>query len=73
MFYEIGARVIVNMRNLSPDFIPPSPWPEAPATVIENPSPGIYNVRLDEAIGGCDILMDLGEDRLMPYPQSFES
>ena len=70
--YEIGDRVIVNMRNLNPDAIPPSPWPEARGTVIENPSPGIYNVRLDDAIEGCDILMDLGEDRLMPYAPPFE-
>lgn len=72
MLYEIGDRVIVNMRNLNPDLIPSSPWAEAPGTVIENPSPGIYNVRLDDPIGGCDILMDLGEDRLMPYPPPFE-
>jgi hypothetical protein len=72
MSYEIGDRVVVNMRNLNPDLIPPSPWPEAPGTVIENPSPGIYNVRLDDPTGGYDILMDLGEDRLMPYPAYFE-
>jgi hypothetical protein len=71
MAYEIGNRVIVNMRNLNPDLIPPSPWPEARGTVIENPSPGLYHVRLDESIGGFDILMDLGEDRLMPYPFPF--
>lgn len=70
--YEIGDRVIVNMRNLNPDFIPPSACLEASGTVIENPSPGIYNVRLDDAIEGFDILMDLGEDRLMPYPPPFE-
>jgi hypothetical protein len=70
--YEIGDRVIVNMHNLNPDLIPPSACLEAPATVIENPSPGIYNVRLDASIEGFDILMDLGEDRLMPYPPPFE-
>ena len=70
--YEIGDRVIVNMRNLNPDAIPPSPRPEARGTVIENPSPGIYNVRLDDAIEGFEVLMDLGEDRLMPYAPPFE-
>ena len=72
MSYEIGDRVIVNMRNLNPDLIRPLRLPEVRATVIENPSPGIYHVRLDDAIDGCDILMDLGEDRLMPYPSRFE-
>jgi len=71
MSYEIGDRVIVNMRNLNPDLIPSSPWPEARGTVIENPSPGIYHVRLDDFIEGFDILMDLGEDRLMPDPPPF--
>jgi hypothetical protein len=70
--YEIGDRVIVNMRNLNPDLIPPSLSPEVRGTVIENPSPGIYHVRLDDSIEGYDILMDLGEDRLMPYPLPFE-
>ncbi len=64
--YEIGDRVVVNLRNLNPDLIPASPRPQAPGTVIGNPSPGIYNVRLDDSIEGFDILMDLGEDRLMP-------
>jgi hypothetical protein len=72
MAYEIGDRVIVNMRNLNPDLIPPSLSPEVRATVIENPSPGIYHVRLDDAVRGCDILMELSEDRLMPYPPPFE-
>ena len=65
--YEIGDRVIVNMRNLNPDLAPLTPWPQAPGTVIENPSPGLYHVRLDDSINGFDILVDLGEDRLMPY------
>ena len=50
MSYEIGDRVIVNMRNLNPDLIPPSLSPEVRGTVIENPSPGIYHVRLDDSI-----------------------
>jgi len=72
MSYEIGDRVIVNLRNLNPDLIPPLPWPEVPGTVIENPRPGIYHVRLDDSIEVFDILMDLGEDRLMPYSLPFE-
>ena len=68
--YSIGDRVIVNMRDLNPDLIPDSPWPEVPATVIENPTLGIYHVRLDGSIAGFDILMDLGEDRLKPHPGS---
>jgi hypothetical protein len=72
MSYEIGDRVIVNMRNLNPELISPSLAPEVRGTVIENPSRGIYHVQLDESIDGCDILMDLGEDRLMPYPSPFE-
>ncbi len=72
MFYQIGDRVIVNMRNLNPDLIPPSLSAAVRGTVIENPSPGLYHVRLDAFIEGCDILMDLGEDRLMPYPPPFQ-
>ena len=67
MPFKIGSRVIANMRNLNPDFVPSSRWPEAPGTVIENPRPGIYHVRLDAPIENLDTLMDLGEDRLMPY------
>ena len=66
--YNIGDRVIVNMRDLNPDSIPASPWPEVPGTVIESPTLGLYHVRLDGAVDGADILMDLGEDRLKPYP-----
>jgi hypothetical protein len=72
MSYEIGDRVIVNMRNLNPDLIPPASSSEVRGTVIENPSPGLYHVRLDDSIEGCDILIDLGEDRLMPYPPPFD-
>jgi hypothetical protein len=70
--YEIGDRVIVNMRNLNPEVIPPSPSAEVRGTVIENPSPGLYHVRLDDSIEGCDMLMELGEDRLMTYPPPFK-
>jgi hypothetical protein len=65
MPYAIGDRVIVNMRNLNPDWIPASPAAEVRGTVIENPTLGLYHVRLDDRIAGSDILMDLGEDRLM--------
>ena len=68
--YSVGDRVMVNMRDLNPDFIPASPWPEVPGTVIENPTLGLYHVRLDGAVEGSDILMDLGEDRLKPHPDS---
>lgn len=68
MSYQAGDRVIVNMRDLSPELIPALPWRELPGTVIESPFPGLYNVRLDDAIGGYETLMDLGEDRLMPHP-----
>lgn len=65
MSYQIGDRVIVNMRNLNPDWIPASPSAEVRGTVIANPSLGLYHVRLDDSIAGSNILMDLGEDRLM--------
>ena len=66
MPYAIGDRVIVNMRNLNPDWIPASPAAEVRGSVIENPSLGLYHVRLDDCIAGSNVLMDLGEDRLMP-------
>ena len=71
MSFEIGNRVIVNMRNLNPELIPASGWQEAPGTVIEAPRPGLYHVKLDDPIENLDTLMELGEDRLMPYPPSY--
>lgn len=68
MSYQAGDRVVVNMRDLSPELIPALPWPALPGTVIESPFPGLYNIRLDTPIEGHETLMDLGEDRLMPHP-----
>jgi hypothetical protein len=65
MSFQIGDRVFVNMRNLNPDLIPASSSTEVRGTVIENPSLGLYHVQLDDSIAGSNILMDLGEDRLM--------
>ena len=41
--YEIGDRVIVNMRNLNPDLIPPSLSPEA-VSYTHLTLPTIYSV-----------------------------
>ncbi|MDE2838193.1 MAG: hypothetical protein OXL97_11920 [Chloroflexota bacterium] len=68
MPYQAGDRVIVNMRDLSPELIPASPWRALAGTVIESPFPGLYHVRLDTPLEGHSTLMDLGEDRLMPHP-----
>ncbi|MCY4581886.1 MAG: hypothetical protein OXE50_03670 [Chloroflexi bacterium] len=68
MPYEAGDRVLINMRDLSPELIPALPWSALAGTVVENPFPGLYNVRLDTPIDGHETLMDLGEDRLMPHP-----
>ncbi len=70
MPYRTGDRVIVNMRDLSPELIPALPWPALAGTVVENPFPGLYNVRLDTPVDGHETLMDLGEDRLMPDPEA---
>ena len=68
MSYEIGDRVIVDLRGRIVLGLPDHGGKtEAIGTVVDRPGGVLYNVRLDEPLApGVDTLTFIGEARLKP-------